>query len=500
MSSPSVEDAARALSLPVAQLARAFAQGTLTSRALVDAALARIRLHDAALGAFLSVDEASARAQASAADERRARGAARGPLDGIPVGLKDNLALEGAPLTAGSRILEGFVAPYDATVTRKLKDAGAVLLGRLNCDEFAMGSSTENSAFQATRNPWDLARVPGGSSGGSAAAVAARMLPLTLGSDTGGSIRQPAALCGVVGLKPSWGRVSRFGLVAFASSLDVVGPFARDVRSAALLLQTLAGLDARDGTSDARAVPSLVEAAEGGAAGLRVGVPRTLLDRGGLHADVARALADAEAALARAGASFVDVELPLMEQAVACYYVIAMAEAASNLARFDGVRYGPRRGEERGLQAMMEETRALFGPEVKRRIVVGTWVLSKGYVDAYVHRAQRVRRRIAEGLGAALQRCDVLLLPTSPEPAWPLGTKAADPLSMYLADAFTVPASLAGLPAASLNAGFGAGGLPLGVQLVGRAFDEATVVRAAAALEDALAIPDRVPPLLEAQS
>ena len=437
-----------------------------------------------------------ARARRGTPATRGARGQALGPLDGIPVGIKDNIAVEGAQLSAGSKILEGYVSPYDATVAQRLKAAGAVLLGRLNCDEFAMGASTENSAYRPTKNPWDLTRVPGGSSGGSAAAVAARMLPASLGSDTGGSIRQPAALCGVVGLKPSWGRVSRFGLVAFASSLDVIGPCARDVRSAALVLQTIAGADARDATADARAVPARVDAAAGGAAGLRVGVPRALLDGAGLHPEVARATADAERALVDAGARVMEVELPLMEQAVACYYVIAMAEAASNLARFDGVRYGPRRGEERGLAAMMEETRALFGHEVKRRIVVGTWVLSKGYVDAYVHRAQRVRRTIADGLSAALARCDVLLLPTSPEPAWPLGGKDADPLAMYLADAFTVPASLAGLPAASLNARFSAAGLPLGVQLVGRSFDEATVVRAAAALEQALALPDRLPPLL----
>lgn len=489
-----------ALALPVAELARRLAAGELSSRALVEAALARIERHEGAVGAFLSVDADVARAQAEASDGRRARGQTLGALDGVPVGIKDNIAVEGASLSAGSKILEGYRSPFDATVVHKLKGAGAVLLGRLNCDEFAMGSSTENSAYQLTKNPWDLTRVPGGSSGGSAAAVAARMLPLSLGSDTGGSIRQPAALCGVVGLKPSWGRVSRFGLVAFASSLDVIGPFARDVRSAALLLQTIAGPDPRDATADARPVPSLVDALAGGAAGLTVGVPRALLDVAGLDGEVARATATAERALATAGARVVDVELPLMAQAVACYYVIAMAEAASNLARFDGVRYGPRRGEERGLAAMMEETRALFGDEVKRRIVVGTWVLSKGYVDAYVHRAQRVRRTIADGMNAALARCDVLLLPTSPEPAWPLGGKRSDPLAMYLADAFTVPASLAGLPAASLNAAHSAAGLPLGVQLVARSFDEPTLVRAAAALEDALALPDRLPPLLQRPS
>lgn len=491
----------------VAALRHALDDGSATSRTVVEQCLARARALDPTLGAFVGLDEERALAAADASDQRRRQGQVLSPLDGVPVGLKDNLLEEGAPATAGSKILEGFVSPYDATVTKRLKHAGAVLVGRLNCDEFGMGSSTENSAWKPCRNPWDPSRVPGGSSGGSAAAVAAQILTASLGSDTGGSIRQPASLCGVVGLKPTWGRVSRFGLVAFASSLDVVGPLAADVESAASVLEVIAGADPRDATCATLPVPALAERARRGAkdgvGGLTVGVPRSLLDGpagSGLHTDVRAALAAAERALAAAGARVVDVALPNADHAVAAYYVLCAAEASSNLARFDGVRYGPRRGEERGLQAMVEETRALFGDEVKRRIVLGSWVLSAGYYDAYTLRAQKVRRLVADGFASAFTGCDLLLLPTSPEPAWKLGEKTADPLAMYLADVFTVPASLAGLPALSMNAGFTAGGLPLGVQLVARSFEEETLVHAGAALEAALALSPRVPPVLAALS
>jgi aspartyl-tRNA(Asn)/glutamyl-tRNA(Gln) amidotransferase subunit A len=483
----------------LSSLRAALAEGRTTSVALVEEGLERARASDGRVGAFLSLDADRALAEAERSDRRRSAGESLSPLDGLPIGIKDNLLEEGAPATAGSKILEGFIAPYDATVVRKLREAGAVLVGRLNCDEFGMGSSTENSAWRPCRNPWDLARVPGGSSGGSAAAVAAGFVAGALGSDTGGSVRQPAALCGVVGLKPSWGRVSRFGLVAFASSLDVVGPLASDVEGAAALLEIIAGPDPRDATSAPHPVPPLAAAARGAtAAGLTLGVPRALLgapELAGLHAEVRAALEGAERALAAAGARVVDVELPHAGHAVAAYYVLCAAEASSNLARFDGVRYGPRRGEERGLAGMYEETRALFGAEVKRRIVLGSWVLSAGYYDAYTLRAQKVRRLVADDFARALSACDALLLPTSPEPAWKLGEKSDDPLAMYLADVFTVPASLAGLPALSLNAGFSAGGLPLGVQLVGRAFDEEGLVRAGAALERALALRPRTPPL-----
>ncbi len=481
---------------PLPAVARALDEGSTTSAALADTCLACIDRRDAVVGAFLTVDAEGARAAARRSDERRAKGRTLSPLDGVPVALKDNLACEGAPLTAGSRVLEGLVSPYDATVTRRLKAAGAVLLGRTNCDEFAMGSSTENSAFKPTRNPWDLTRVPGGSSGGAAAAVAAGMVPGALGSDTGGSVRQPAALCGVVGVKPSYGRVSRHGLVAFASSLDVVGPLAADVEGAAMLLEVIAGADPRDATCADRPVPALVDAVgrgrDRGAAGLRVGVPRALFGKG-LHADVRHALDGAERALADAGAVVVDVELPHAPQAVATYYVLCTAEASSNLARYDGVRYGARRGQERGLGPMLEETRALFGREVKRRVVLGSWVLSAGYYDAYTRRAQKVRALVARDFAEAFTRCDVILTPTAPEPAWKLGERVSDPLAMYLADVYTVPASLAGLPALSLNAGFSREELPLGAQLVARPFDEETLLFAAGALEKALALPRKLP-------
>jgi aspartyl-tRNA(Asn)/glutamyl-tRNA(Gln) amidotransferase subunit A len=485
----------------IPSIARALANGA-SSSSLVERTLRGIADLDGRLGAFLHVDEERARAQAAASDERRKAGRPLSVVDGVLVGIKDNIVEEGQPCTAGSRILEGYRSPFDATVVKKLKDAGAVLVGRLNCDELGMGSSTENSAYKPARNPWDVERVPGGSSGGSAAAVASGLVGAALGSDTGGSIRQPASLCGVVGIKPTWGRVSRFGLVAFASSLDVIGPLAPDVESAAAVLDVIAGPDPRDATSAQRPVPSLLSsalAAKRDGAKLTVGIPRALLGDG-VHDDVKATIARAEQALRDAGARVLDVELPHAPLSVATYYVLCAAEASSNLARFDGVRYGPRRGDDKSLGEMYEATRALFGAEVKRRIVLGSWVLSAGYYDAYTLRAQKVRRLVAEDFSGAHARCDVLLMPTSPEPAWKLGEKSADPLSMYLADVYTVPASLAGLPALSLNAGFtstseAAPRLPVGAQLVGRAFDEETLVKAATVLERALALPMSRPPL-----
>jgi aspartyl-tRNA(Asn)/glutamyl-tRNA(Gln) amidotransferase subunit A len=476
----------------LADVARDLAARTITSRALVDAALESARAQRA-LGVFIGdVDAADVRAQADASDARRARGEARGPLDGVPVAVKDNILVEGASCTAGSKILEGFVAPYDATAIARLKGAGAVMFGRTSCDEFGMGSTTENCAYGPCRNPRDPTRVPGGSSGGSAAAVAAGIVPLALGSDTGGSIRQPASMCGVAGIKPTWGRVSRFGLVAFASSLDVIGPLASDLYGACALLDAIAGHDARDATTSTTAMPRLVDAcargrAPGALAGKTIGVPRALLegDSGeGLRDDVRAVLASLEQRVVASGGRVVDVELPNVKHAIAAYYVLCTAEASSNLARFDGVRYGARGATaQQSLGALYESTRALFGAEVKRRIVLGSWVLSAGYYDAYVRRAQKVRRLVAGDFERALSTCDAVWMPVSPEPAWPLGAKRDDPLAAYLADAYTVPPSLAGLPALSLNAGASREGLPVGVQLVGRAFGEEQLVELASAIE-----------------
>ncbi|MFZ9889918.1 MAG: amidase family protein, partial [Myxococcota bacterium] len=367
-----------------------------TSQEATRACLDRAHELDGRLGCYLLLDEETALASAAASDERRARGQALGPLDGVPLALKDNLVTRGTTTTAASRILEGWVPPYDGTAVRRLRDAGAVLLGKLNCDEFGMGSSNENSAYKPCRNPWDERFTPGGSSGGSAAAVAAGLCFGSLGTDTGGSVRQPASCCGVVGMKPTYGRVSRFGVVAFASSLDQVGPFARDVRGTALLLQTIAGRDERDATSVDRSVPDYPSLLDERCDGLRVGLPREYLDGSGISDDVARAVDDAKRGLVARGARLVEVSLPHTKASVPTYYVLATAEASSNLARYDGVRFGPRLGESQGLRGMYEETRGrLFGDEVKRRILLGNYVLSAGYYDAYYLRAQKVRRLIA---------------------------------------------------------------------------------------------------------
>jgi aspartyl-tRNA(Asn)/glutamyl-tRNA(Gln) amidotransferase subunit A len=404
-----------------------------------------------------------------------------GPLAGVPVALKDLLHLEGMATTCGSRILEGYRAPFTATAAERLLHAGAVVIGKTNMDEFAMGSSTENSGFKPTRNPWDRERVPGGSSGGSAAAVAASVVPLALGTDTGGSIRQPAALCGVVGLKPTYGRVSRYGVVAFASSLDQVGPLTRTVEDAALAAGVLFGHDAHDATSADIPVPDFMSGLEGGVDGLRIGVPWSFLEQG-VEPDVLAAFRSALAALQNAGARVVEIDLPHAPHAVATYYLVATAEASSNLARYDGVRHGLR-AEAPDLRAMYGATRDRgFGPEVKRRVILGTFALSSGYYDAYYLRAQKVRTLIRGDFERAFEGCDVVATPTAPTPAFKLGEKTEDPLQMYLADVFTVPANLAGIPGLSVPCGL-VRGLPCGLQLLGRAFDEATLFRTGQAFQ-----------------
>ena len=414
----------------------------------------------------------------------------------MPIAIKDLFCQRGVETTAGSRILAGYVPPYDATVVRKLREGGAVLVGKLNMDEFAMGSSTENSAFGPTRNPWDLSRTPGGSSGGSAAAVAAKMVPGTLGTDTGGSIRQPAALVGCVGLKPTYGRVSRYGVVAFSSSLDQVGPFAEDVRGAALLLQAIAGRDENDQTSSSRPVPDYATALEGGARGLRIGIPAEYFGEG-LDPEVEASVRSAMDALGREGATLVPISLPNSPHAIATYYIVATAEASSNLARYDGIRYGHRAQGPRSLIELYERTRAEgFGAEVKRRILLGTYALSAGYYDAYYLRSQKIRtliRRDFEQVFAA--GIDAVASPTSPTPAFKLGEKIDDPLAMYLNDIYTVPANLAGLPGISIPCGFSKAGLPIGLQLIGRPFEEAALLRIARAAERAVGVPARELPL-----
>ncbi len=452
----------------------------IRARDLVRATLERIRQEDSTLHAFLATRDAEALAEAERVDVELDAGRDPGPLAGLPVALKDNLCMRGMPTTCGSRMLETFVPPYDATVVRRLRQAGAILVGKTNMDEFAMGSSTENSAFGPTRNPWDPSRVPGGSSGGSAAAVAAGMVPVALGSDTGGSIRQPAAFCGVTGLKPTYGRISRYGLVAFASSLDQIGPLARDARDCALLLGVLAGPDPQDATSVDQPVPDYLAALDQDVEGLRLGLPRAFLE--GLEPEMAASFEEGVRALAGRGATLVDVELPHLRYALPTYYILAPAEASSNLARYDGVRYGLR-VEAPEVASMMRRSRAAgFGAEVKRRIMLGTHTLSAGYHEAFYGRAQRVRTVLARDFEKALGQADLLLLPTTPSPAFPLGEKLADPLGMYLSDVYTVGVNLAGLPAISVPIS-PVGGLPAGLQILGRPWDEGRVLACAHSLQ-----------------
>jgi aspartyl-tRNA(Asn)/glutamyl-tRNA(Gln) amidotransferase subunit A len=468
------------------QLAAQLAAGKISAVELLQACLARTKAVDGRVKAFNSFDEAGALALAKAADERRAAGQARGPLDGIPVGMKDVIAVEGHPLTCSSKMLANFISPYDATVTQKLKAAGAIPFGRLNMDEFAMGSSTENSAFAPTCNPWDLSRVPGGSSGGSAAAVAAGEVPLTLGSDTGGSIRQPAALCGIVGVKPTYGLVSRYGLAAYASSLDQIGTMAHTVEDAALLLGVIAGHDERDSTSFKAEVPDYRAALAAKKGPWRLGVPKEFFGAG-LDPEIAASVKQAIEFYRQQGCEIKEVSLPLSaEYAIAVYYLIATAEASSNLARYDGIRYGHRaKGAKDAVDIYFQSRAEGFGAEVKRRIILGTHVLSSGYYDAYYLRAQKVRTLIRNEFAAVLRDCDALLSPTSPVPAFKLGEKSSDPLAMYLTDIYTISVNLAGLPGISIPCGFTGGGLPIGLQLIGRPFDEAGLLSIAHAYEQA---------------
>ncbi len=437
------------------------------------------------LNAFLAIDEKGARAAASTFDARKAKGEMRrSPLDGVPFALKDLFVTEGVPTTAGSRILEGWIPPYDGEMARRLKASGAVIVGKANMDEFAMGSSTEHSAYGPAKNPWDRTKVPGGSSGGSAAAVAASLVFGALGTDTGGSIREPAALSGVYGMKPTYGRVSRYGVVAFASSLDQVGPLGRSAHDLAHILQVIAGHDPQDSTSADVPVPSYTADIEGGVAGLRIGIPKEYFLEG-MNAEVERAVRDAIRVLEGAGARTIEISLPHTKYALATYYVVATAEASSNLARYDGVRYGYR-AEEKELRRMYAASRFRgFGAEVKRRIMLGTYVLSAGYYDAYYGKAQKVRTLIRRDFEEAFQKVDVIATPPSPVPAFTLGERTTDPLSMYLADVFTVPINLAGIPGISIPAGFTQDGLPLGLQILGPWFEEARMLRVARAFERA---------------
>ncbi|MEN9574541.1 MAG: glutamyl-tRNA amidotransferase [Verrucomicrobiota bacterium] len=478
--------------LTISELTARLARREVSARETMQACLDQVARVDGDIRAFLSHDPADALAQAEAADQAIAGGASfdQQPLLGVPIALKDVLAVRGQPLNCASKILGNFTSPYDATVVEKLKAAGAVIFGRLNMDEFAMGSSTENSAFQTTRNPWDTARIPGGSSGGSAAAVAADECIASLGSDTGGSIRQPAALCGCVGMKPTYGRVSRYGLVAFASSLDQIGSFTKDVRDAATLLNVISGHDRRDATSIPQPVPNYTRALTGDIKGLRLGLPKEYLV-GGLDAQVKAAVDAAVQQLQVLGATVQEISLPHTDYDVAVYYIIATAEASANLARFDGVRYGARVDGADPLEMYAATRGAGFGAEVKRRIILGTYVLSSGYYDAYYLRAQKVRTLIRQDYLKAFEQVDAIVTPTTPTPAFKAGEKAGDPLQMYLSDIFTIGCNLAGIPGLSLPCGFAPNPepktpnakLPLGLQFLGSPFGEETILRLAHAYE-----------------
>jgi aspartyl-tRNA(Asn)/glutamyl-tRNA(Gln) amidotransferase subunit A len=472
----------------VASLRRRLAKKEIQSRDIVTDLLKEIDAREKTIHAYTQIDRDSALKAAGQADVSL-------PLGGIPIALKDNLNATGDPCTCSSKILEGYKAPYDATAVARLRKDGAVFLGRTNMDEFAMGSSTENSALGVTRNPWDSSRIPGGSSGGSAAAVAGRIALAALGSDTGGSIRQPAALCGCVGLKPTYGRISRYGLVAFASSLDQIGPLTRTVEDSALLLSSLAGHDPRDNTTDSRHPENFLSKPTNSVKGLKVGLPKEYFIPG-MDGETEQAVRAAADWFQKNGAEIKEVSLPLTPSAIAVYYILATAEASANLARFDGVRYGRRAADPRDVLDLYQRTREEgFGPEVKRRIILGTFVLSAGYTDAYYRKAQKVRGLIRQDFEKAFQDCDLLLTPTSPEPAFQLGERTQDPLKMYLADVFTISVNLAGTCGISLPCGFTKSNLPIGLQLIGPRFGEEKILQAAHAYEQSHDFWKRMPPL-----
>ena len=475
--------------LSAARIAAAVRAGETGAEAVAAAHFARLERLEPTVKAFLAVTKDAALAQARAVDEKRRKGQALGALAGVPVAIKDNLQVQGVETTCASRILKGHVAAYDATVVARLRAADAVFMGKTNLDEFAMGSSTENSAFQRTTNPWDAARVPGGSSGGSAAAVAARMAPLSLGSDTGGSIRQPAAFCGVVGLKPTYGAVSRYGLVAFASSLDQVGPFSRTVEDAALALSVIGGHDPMDSTSADRPAPSAAVALPKDLKGLRVGLPREyFID--GIDPEIEASVRAAVDVLKSLGATVKDVSLPHTKYAISTYYILAPSEASANLARFDGIRYGYVDRSAKSLEEVYELTRGGgFGAEVKRRIMLGTYALSSGYYDAYYSKAQRVRTLMAKDFRDAFAEVDLIACPTTPTPPFKFGEKTDDPVAMYLSDVFTIPSNLAGNASLSIPCGTAKSGLPLGLQLIADAFGEPRLLSAARAFEAAKPFP-----------
>ena len=474
-------------------LAKEIKDGNSTATAAVERSLDRIKHLEPKLSAFNTVMAERALERARSLD----KAAPTGALHGVPIAIKDNMCTAGVPTTASSKILAGFIPPYNATVVERLERAGAIVIGKTNLDEFAMGSSTENSALGPTKNPWDVTRTPGGSSGGSAAAVASRMVPIALGSDTGGSIRQPAGLSGIVGFKPTYGRVSRYGLLAFASSLDQIGPFATTVDDVAAVFSVIGGFDSHDSTSSPEPMPDLTAALTGDVKGLRIGVPRAFIVEG-IDPAVLAAYESALKALTARGAALVDIELPHASYGIPVYYLICTAEASSNLARYDGVRYGYRTKLQKDdtLQQMYERTRDEgFGAEVKRRIMLGTYVLSAGYYDAYYLKAQQVRTLLRRDHDRAFEKCDVVATPTTPTPAFGLGEKTDDPVQMYLNDIFTVSANLTGLPSISVPCGFSPSRLPIGFQLTGRAFDEATLLRAADAYQRDTSFHTEVPPI-----
>jgi aspartyl-tRNA(Asn)/glutamyl-tRNA(Gln) amidotransferase subunit A len=454
-----------------------------TSKEITEAFYRRIRGVDDKIKAYLILTEEEAQRQAEGVDQKISKGEKIDDLAGVPLGLKDILCTKGIRTTCGSKILEGYVPFYDGTVVQKLKERDAVFLGKLNMDEFAMGSSTENSAYQITHNPWDLSRIPGGSSGGSAASVAAHECTAALGTDTGGSIRQPASCCGIVGLKPTYGRVSRYGLVAFASSLDQIGPLTKDVEDCAIMMNAISGYDPRDSTSVYLEVPDYKQSLRIDVKGLRIGIPNEYFIEG-MDPDVEKAITGAIDHFKRLGAEVHKISLPHTEYAVAVYYIICTAEASSNLARYDGVKYGHRSTEFKDLMELYTHSRAEgFGPEVKRRIILGTYVLSAGYYDAYYRKASQVRTLMKTDFDGAFQKVDVILTPTAPTPAFRIGEKVEDPLQMYLSDVFTIPVNLAGIPAVTIPCGFSREGLPIGLQIMGKHFDEGKLLRVAYTFE-----------------